>query len=150
MWSKLGFLQVRRALGCGASSANSPGFACTSGRAAVSLPFHTREGAGGCSLSACQSMAVRQYFMFLWQIWYDQLCFPALLRRFVINFFIASSLCPPPLPALCPLIGAPPPSPAQSHSTRHSEFSISTFFFLFPLFCLLVTAFGISRTARTP
>lgn len=65
---KLGFFQVRRALGCGASSASSPGFICTNRRAAARLSFHTGEGAGGCSLSACQSIAERQYFMLLWQI----------------------------------------------------------------------------------
>lgn len=62
---------------------------------------------------ACESVAVCQYSVLLWHIWYDQLCFQALLWRFAINFFIALSRCPPPLPALHPLIGAPPPSPCS-------------------------------------
>jgi len=63
----------------------------------------------------------------------------------------SSPPCPPP-PYRCPLCLPP----ARSHSARRSEFSISTFllFFFFSsppsLFCFLLTAFGISRTARTP
>lgn len=108
-WAKPGSPRVRRAPGSGTSSAGSPVLACGSKRSAATLPFHASLGAGAaasvlgnpklCARISC-FCGTSDTISFVLQI---------LLGRFAINFFVAPSCRPPPLPST-PLSVPPPPS----------------------------------------
>lgn len=62
-------------------------------------------------------------------------CFQVLLWRFVIHFFVELSRCPPPLPALHPLISAPSTFPLLDCTQQDSlDCPYLLFFFFSSLF----------------
>lgn len=138
-WAYPKSFALQKCWGCGQSWAptrwggHQGVFACMSSRSAVTLPFHARKGAGGCSLSACESIAVHRL--------YHAFCGSSDTTSFVLKYCcgclsstsslhrraVLLSSCPcPPSPCGCPLHLPPAPS----HSTTQSGFSISTFSFL--------------------